>query len=313
MINKIRIGTRGSALALWQAQLVESELQKHYPGLELERIIIKTQGDRDQKSSLTRIGGQGLFTKTIEDALLGNKIDVAVHSLKDLPSTMSPGLLLAAVPQRGPVEDVLITGDGKKLTELPSGARVATGSIRRRCQLLKMRPDLQIEDLRGNIDTRLRKLHDQNLDGIIMALAAIRRLQISDARYQVFSTSEMIPAIGQGAIGIQIREADQELFEKLQALNHRPSYLATLAERSLLRTLDTGCQFPVGGFAQVNDDQLSLVGFVGSSDGSQLVKNQISGPAEQAEQLGVELAKQLLDQGAEQILIKFRNEYEIKK
>lgn len=313
MISKIRIGTRGSALALWQAQFIESELEKHYPDLKLERVIIKTQGDRDQKSSLTRIGGQGLFTKTIEEALLANKIDIAVHSLKDLPSTMSEGLMLAAVPQRGPVEDVLITSDGKKLDELPAGARIATGSIRRRCQLLKMRPDLQIEDLRGNIDTRLRKLHELNLDGIIMALAAIRRLQISDVKLQVFSTSEMIPAIGQGAIGVQIRQADQELFEKLQPLNHRPSFLAALAERSLLRTLDTGCQFPVGGFASLNGDHLSLIGFVGSSDGQQLVKDQISGPAEQAEQLGVELAKHLLKQGAEPILMKFRKDHETKK
>jgi len=312
-MNKIRIGTRGSVLALWQAQLIENELQKHYPNLKLERIIIKTKGDRDQKSSLTRIGGQGLFTKTIEEALLKNQIDLAVHSLKDLPSTMAEGLMLAVVPKRGPVEDVLVTPKGKKLNELPSGARIATGSIRRRCQLLQMRPDLQIEDLRGNIDTRLKKLHDLNLDGIIMALAAIRRLQISDIKFQVFDTCEMIPAIGQGAIGVQIRAEDQELFEKLQALNHRPSYLAALAERSLLRTLDTGCQFPVGGLAQVEDGQLTLSGFVGSSDGRQLVKDKVSGLAEQAEQLGVELAKKLLDRGAEQILKKFRSEHEIKK
>ncbi|MCD6375241.1 MAG: hydroxymethylbilane synthase [Caldisericaceae bacterium] len=312
-MNKIRIGTRGSALALWQAQLIENELQKHYPNLKLERIIIKTKGDRDQKSSLTRIGGQGLFTKTIEEALLKNQIDLAVHSLKDLPSTMAEGLMLAVVPKRGPVEDVLVTPKGKKMNELPSGARIATGSIRRRCQLLQMRPDLQIEDLRGNIDTRLKKLHHLNLDGIIMALAAIRRLQISDIKFQVFDTCEMIPAIGQGAIGVQIRAEDQELFEKLQALNHRPSYLAALAERSLLRTLDTGCQFPVGGLAQVEDGQLTLSGFVGSSDGRQLVKDKVSGLAEQAEQLGVELAKKLLDRGAEQILKKFRSEHEIKK
>ena len=279
----------------------------------MERVIIKTQGDRDQKSSLTRIGGQGLFTKTIEEALLQNQIDIAVHSLKDLPSAMSEGLMLAAIPQRGPVQDVLITRSGQKLNELPEGAKIATGSIRRRCQLLQIRPDLQMADLRGNIDTRLRKLHEQNLDGIIMALAAIRRLQITDIQYQIFDVDEMIPAIGQGAIGIQIRTQDENLKERLQKLNHLPTYFSVLAERSLLKTLDTGCQFPVGGLGQVTNGRLELVGFVGSTDGKHLIKTRVQGNMEQAEKLGVELANKLIEKGAEKILQNFRNEHALKK
>ncbi len=307
MLNTIRIGTRGSALALWQANFVENELRKHFPNLHLERIIIKTQGDRDQKTSLTRIGGQGVFTKTIEDALLKDEIDIAVHSLKDLPSTMSDGLELGAIPARGPVEDVLITPQGKTLSSLPPQARVATGSIRRRCQLLHLRPDLSLEDLRGNIDTRLRKLYDLKLDGIIMALAAIRRLEIQNLRYQVFSIQEMIPAIGQGAIGVQIRSDAQELKKLIRVLNHEPTYYSVLAERSLLKTLDTGCQFPVGGIGTVQNKTLTLNAFVGSEDGQHLIKAQVQGPMEQAEQLGVELAKELLQKGAENILNRFRS------
>ncbi|MHB2152946.1 hydroxymethylbilane synthase [Calditrichota bacterium GD2] len=313
MLKRVRIGTRGSALALWQADFVENELRRRYPELELQRIIIKTQGDRDQKSSLTRIGGQGVFTKTIEEALLQDKIDIAVHSLKDLPSAMAQGLELAAIPPRGPVEDVLITQGGLTLNQLPAGARVATGSIRRRCQLLQMRPDLRMEDLRGNIDTRLRKLHEQNLDGIIMALAAIKRLNIEGLHFQVFKNDEMIPAIGQGAIGIQIRSNDKPLKTMLEKLNHIPTYYGVVAERSLLKTLDTGCQFPVGGYGKVSDAQLTLLGFVGSEDGKILIKDQVSGPMEQAEELGVKLAEQLLKKGARQLLQKFRSENEIKE
>ncbi|RLD15961.1 hydroxymethylbilane synthase, partial [candidate division KSB1 bacterium] len=262
----IRIGTRGSALALWQTEFVENSLKRHFPELQIERIIIKTEGDRDQKTSLTQMGGQGVFTKTIEQALLDGRIDVAVHSLKDLPSTMPEELMLAAVPERGPVEDVLVTPQGKGLSELPAGATVATGSIRRRCQLLQMRPDLKLVDLRGNIHTRLRKLHEQNLDGIIMARAALLRLNIEDVHYRVFAPQEMIPAVGQGAIGIQIRANDERTAQWVSAINHEPTRQAVTAERTVLRVLDTGCQFPMGAFGQVKNGTLELVAFVGSMD-----------------------------------------------
>ncbi len=302
----IRIGTRGSALALWQTEFVENSLKRHFPELQIERIIIKTEGDRDQKTSLTQMGGQGVFTKTIEQALLDGRIDVAVHSLKDLPSTMPEELMLAAVPERGPVEDVLVTPQGKGLSELPVGATVATGSIRRRCQLLQMRPDLKLVDLRGNIHTRLRKLHEQNLDAIIMARAALLRLNIEDVHYRVFAPQEMIPAVGQGAIGIQIRANDERTAQWVSAINHEPTRQAVTAERTVLRVLDTGCQFPMGAFGQVKNGTLELVAFVGSMDGRQVLKAQESGPAESAEDIGQKLARKLLVAGAESILKEFR-------
>ena len=210
-MKTIRIGTRGSQLALWQANYVEEMLQKHNPGISLQRIIIKTEGDSDQKTSLSVIGGQGVFTKAIEEALLENQIDVAVHSLKDLPSKMAPGLMLGAVPERGPVEDVLVMSDGRSFMELPMGAKIATGSIRRKSQLLNKRADLEITDLRGNINTRLRKLKEEDIDAIIMARAALVRLELNEVRYYTFDVDEMIPAVGQGAVGIQLREDDDEV------------------------------------------------------------------------------------------------------
>ncbi len=304
---KIRIGTRGSALALWQTTYVEKALRERFPELVLERIIIKTEGDRDQKSSLTHIGGQGVFTKTIEEALLNESIDMAVHSLKDLPSTMPEALKLAAVPPRGYVEDVLVTPTGKTIQELPSGATIATGSIRRRCQLLKLRPDLKLADLRGNIHTRLRKMREQNLDGIIMARAALERLEIKDVTFQVFSPQEMIPGVGQGAIGIQIRTNDEQTAHILASINHLPSYQSVVAERTVLRVLDTGCQFPMGAYGYVENEQLELTAFVGSLDGQRIIKDRESGHAEKAEEIGERLAHKLLAAGAGNLLKEFRS------
>ncbi len=301
-MNRIRIGTRGSALALWQANHIAGLLQLQFPQLPVEQIIIKTEGDKDQKSSLTQIGGQGVFTKTIEDKLLSRQIDVAVHSLKDLPSTMAEGLMLAAVPQRGPVRDVLVTEDGRPVQDLKQGALVATGSIRRRSQLAALRPDLTIADLRGNIHTRLRKLTEHNLDGIIMAEAAIKRLELKDVRFYPFSVDEMIPGVGQGAIGVQIRENEPELLDIVQALNEPESMQAALAERAFLRRLDSGCQFPVGALAEVTEDQLTLRGFVGSFDGTVHIKETLAGAAADAALIGKTLAKMMIDRGAMDLL-----------
>jgi hydroxymethylbilane synthase len=250
-MQKIRIGTRGSRLALWQADYIEHLLRQSNNDIELERIIIKTEGDRDQSSSLTQIGGQGVFTKAIEEALLENRIDVAVHSLKDLPSAMPEGLFLAAVPERGPVEDVLVTKDGLSLNELGEGASVATGSIRRCSQLLHLRPDLDIQDLRGNIETRLNKLYQQNLDGIIMARAAIYRLELDHVKYYSFSTDEMVPGVGQGAVGVQTRADDLATNEVVRLISHQETFDAVTAERAFLNELDSGCQFPVGAYARI--------------------------------------------------------------
>ena len=307
MSMNLRIGTRGSALALWQAEYVESALKRIFPNLETERIIIKTEGDRDRKSSLTQIGGQGVFTKTIEQALLQERIDVAVHSLKDLPSTMSDGLTIAAVPPRAPVEDVLISRDGKTLDEMPQGAKIATGSIRRRCQLLALRPDLQMADLRGNIHTRLRKLREQNLDGIIMARAALERLGIRDVPYQIFAPEVMIPSVGQAAIGVQIRSDDLSVGRLVAALNDQATYQCVMAERTVLRELDTGCQFPMGAYGKITDGQMHLTAFVGSVDGKQIIRATEVGQPTRFKELGHRLAQKLLQAGAASLLKDFRD------
>lgn len=302
-MNNIRIGTRGSALALWQANFVQNTLEKYYPDIPVGQIVIKTEGDRDQSSSLSRIGGQGVFTKTIEDALLENRIDVAVHSLKDLPSAMTAGLELAAVPERGPVEDVLVSGDGRTLEDLQEGAAIATGSIRRQSQLLHLRPDLQIADLRGNIDTRLRKLREQNLDGIVMARAALVRLKKNDVKHYVFPPEQMIPGVSQGALGIQIRQGEDELHALLQKLNHEPSMNAAIAERAFLHTLDSGCQFPVGAWARPEEGNMLVIeGFVGSLDGRTVIREKRRGRVEDAQQTGHQLALDFLERGAGRIL-----------
>ncbi len=301
-MHKIRIGTRGSRLALWQAEYIAQLLLKTSPGIKLEQVIIKTEGDRDQSSSLTQIGGQGVFTKAIEDALLADKIDIAVHSLKDLPSSMTPGLILAAVPERGPLEDVLVTSGGINFNRLPQGARIATGSIRRKSQLLNMRPDLEIVDLRGNIETRLAKLETQNLDGIIMARAAIVRLGLSHVEYYIFSSKEMVPAVGQGAVGVQTRADDDFVNAAADKINHLMTFRAVDAERAFLNELDSGCQFPVGAYAEVKNNDLSIVGFVGSEDGREIYKKKIQGHFENSEQLGRKLARHFIDIGADKLL-----------
>lgn len=301
-MQKIRIGTRGSRLALWQAAYIENLLKQACEDIILERIIIKTEGDRDKQSSLTQIGGQGVFTKAIEEALMENQIDVAIHSLKDLPSAMTEGLYLAAVPERGPVEDVLVTEEGISLNELEENATIATGSIRRCSQLLNLRPDLNIKDLRGNIETRLNKLLEQNLDGIIMAHAALVRLELNHVRYYAFSVNDMVPGVGQGAVGVQTRIDDEATNKIVKLISHQETFDAVTAERAFLNELDSGCQFPVGAYARVEGDNLKMTGFVGSDDGEEVYREKIEGPVSDAEQLGRRLAQSFIKQGAQELL-----------
>lgn len=301
-MQKIRIGTRGSRLALWQAAYIENLLKQACEDIILERIIIKTEGDRDKQSSLTQIGGQGVFTKAIEEALMENQIDVAIHSLKDLPSAMTEGLYLAAVPERGPVEDVLVTEEGISLNELEENATIATGSIRRCSQLLNLRPDLNIKDLRGNIETRLNKLLEQNLDGIIMAHAALVRLELNHVRYYAFSVNDMVPGVGQGAVGVQTRIDDEATNKIVKLISHKETFDAVTAERAFLNELDSGCQFPVGAYARVEGDNLKMTGFVGSDDGEEVYREKIEGPVSDAEQLGRRLAQSFIKQGAQELL-----------
>ena len=303
-MQKIRIGTRGSRLALWQADYIEHLLRQKNKDIELECIIIKTEGDHDHRSSLMQIGGQGVFTKAIEEALIENRIDVAVHSLKDLPSTMTKELFLAAVPERGPIEDVLVTKDGLSLNELKEIATVATGSIRRRSQLLNLRPDLIVTDLRGNIETRLNKLYQKNLDGIIMARAALFRLELDQVKFYTFSTEEMVPGVGQGAVGVQTRTNDTPTNEAVKLISHQDTYDAITAERAFLNELDSGCQFPVGSYARVDEDILKIVGFVGSDDGQEIYRENMQGSVKDAEKLGRQLAHSLIKQGAKELLVR---------
>lgn len=282
-------------------------MRRHVPGIACELRIIKTQGDRDQSSSLTRIGGLGVFTKEIERALLDDEIDIAVHSLKDLPSAMSGGLALGAVPARGPVEDTLVTVRGIPLKDLPQGAAVGTGSIRRRSQLLHHRPDLRMKDLRGNIDTRLRKLERGEFDAIVMARAALVRLQMKDISYSVFDGEEIIPAVGQGAIGLQIRNGDTAAQKTIQPLNHLPTYRAVAAERAFLHVLDSGCQFPVGAHAKTTADGLEISGFVGSEDGRTIFRDSRAGSGGDAEGIGRQLAERLIEMGALRLLNEYRD------
>ncbi len=303
-MQKIRIGTRGSRLALWQTDYIEHLLRRTDKDIELERIIIKTEGDRDQHSSLTKIGGQGVFTKAIENALIENQIDVAVHSLKDLPSTMTEGLFLAAVPERGPVEDVLVTKGGIALNVLAKSSSVATGSIRRRSQLLNLRPDLIITDLRGNIETRLNKLYQQNLDGIIIARAALFRLELNQVKFYTFSTEEMVPGVGQGAIGMQTRANDIVTNHIVKLVSHQDTFNAVTAERAFLNELDSGCQFPVGAYACIDEDVLKITGFVGSENGQKIYRETLEGAVETAENLGRQLAQSFIKQGAQELLVR---------
>lgn len=303
-MNKIIIGSRGSLLALWQAEEVAKRLRQIIPGYDITIKKIKTEGDRDQNSSLTKIGGQGVFTKQIERSLIREEIDIAVHSLKDLPSEMPEELILAAVPERGQVCDVLISTKGYSLMDLPANALIGSGSIRRRALLHSLRPDLRLSDLRGNIHTRLEKLTSQNMDAIIMAGAAVERLGIKSCKYTLLERETFIPAVGQGAIGIQTRRDHSFLNEQLSRVNHTNTFLCVSAERAFLKSLDSGCQFPVGATAFVENNQMNILGFVSSINGKVLLNEKIKGDKSEAEQLGTLLAEQLIEKGALELLNK---------
>jgi hydroxymethylbilane synthase len=302
MIKRIRIGTRGSKLALRQANFIKRTIENNFHSILVSLDIIQTQGDKDQASSLTHIGGQGIFTKAIEQALIDGEIDMAVHSLKDLPSQMPDVLNLAAVPKRGPVNDVFIGLENSDFYKLPQGATIASGSIRRRAQILFIRPDIRFADLRGNIETRLSKLRQNRYDGIIMAEAAIIRLKLEYFHYYRFSLAEILPAVSQGAIGIQVRKQQKSLQPILDKINDLNTLLCISSERAFLHRLDSGCQFPVAANAEVQEDKLNLLALVASRDGSTIIKDSLSGAHVEAEQIGIKLAEKLIEQGALQIL-----------
>lgn len=303
------IGTRGSALALWQAEYVQSVLQKKFPHRPVQIRIIKTTGDKILNQALSKIGDKGLFTKEIETALLRGTIDVAVHSLKDLPTASPEGLVLSAITKREDVRDVLISRSARSLAGLPEGAVVATGSLRRRSQLLHLRPDLRIVDIRGNLNSRFAKYDASTWDGMILARAGVKRLGWSDRIAQVIPTTLILPAVGQGALAIQIREGDEETHRLTSVLNHGATQWAALAERALLRTLEGGCQIPIGAWARLEKGVLLLDAMVGSVDGTLRLdaRGETTDPAK-AEQLGIRVAKKLLTNGARDILTALRPE-----
>jgi hydroxymethylbilane synthase len=302
-IRPLIIGSRGSDLALWQANHIREMITKRYHGLSVEIQIIRTSGDRDQNSSLAVIGGKGAFTKEIEDALLRKEIDLAVHSLKDLPTQLVDGLTVAMVPEREDVRDVFISREpGKKLTDLPTNAWVATGSMRRKAQLLKQRADLQIADIRGNVPTRIQKLLDSDWDGLILASAGVTRLGLAANISEYISPEWILPAVGQGALGIETRADDTELIDLLSVFNDTDTLRSVTAERALLNEMGGGCQVPLGALGRVIGDQLTLTACVAQPEGLSIVRGEHSGPASNAEQIGRELAQTLLDNGAREIL-----------
>ncbi len=302
MASPLRIGTRASPLALWQANHIADRLRPLADPRPVELVHVQTEGDRDQSASLAHIGGRGVFTKEIQRALLDGRVDVAVHSLKDLPTQPVDGLTLAAVPPRGPTGDVLVALRPTRFDHLPPGAAVATGSLRRRAQILYRRSDLRLFDIRGNVDTRLRKLREEGYDALILAQAGLERLGLSGVITEVLDPSWMLPAVGQGALGLECRADDAATRSLLAALDHPGTREAVEAERSLLYHLGVGCQVPLGAAAAVDGGRLVLRGAVLAMDGTRRVAGEEAGPAVDAVAIGVRLAEQLRQQGADELL-----------
>lgn len=301
-MNPLRIGTRASPLALWQANHVAARLRAAHPDLALELVEIQTTGDQIRDLPLSQIGGDGLFTKAIQDALLDHRVDVAVHSLKDLPTTPAPDLVLAAVPQRGPTGDAFLATRVQRLADLPRGATMATSSIRRRAQLLFHRPDLNLVNIRGNVETRLRKLESSDLDGLVLAEAGLWRLNLQEKIREVLDPAWMLPAVGQGALGLECRVDDAATRKRLVPLDDPATHARIRAERSLLRNLGGGCQVPLGAITRLEQGRLWLRGAVIDPKGRKKIDGEMDGPPEEAEALGLRLAHSLLEQGAQELL-----------
>lgn len=302
MTDRIRIATRQSALALWQAEFVKAELIKHHPQLQVELVPMVTKGDKILDTPLAKIGGKGLFVKELEVAMLEDRADIAVHSMKDVPVEFPEGLMLNTICEREDPRDAFVSNRFAHISDLPQGAVVGTSSLRRQCQLRAARPDLTIIDLRGNVNTRLAKLDAGEYDAIILAAAGLIRLAMPERIKHFIDVEFSLPANGQGAVGIECRSDDTRVRALLQALEHTPTRMRVLAERAMNRRLQGGCQVPIGAYAEVQGEQLYLRGLVGSVDGKQIVRAELTGPVEQAEQLGELVAQLLLDQGAADLL-----------
>jgi hydroxymethylbilane synthase len=300
--GKVVIGTRGSALARWQAAYVARVLTAAHPGLEIEERILVTEGDRVQTGPVVDLGGKGVWVKEIEDALLAGTIDLAVHSLKDVPAELAPGLALVAIPERADPRDALVSRSGQGLAALPPGSRVGTSSLRRVCQVLAARPDLRVELLRGNVDTRLRKVAEGVVDAGILACAGLDRLGVAARITERLSLDQMLPAIGQGALAIEARADDARIRALTRVLSDSAAEVTVAAERGLLAGLGVGCRTPVGGHAVLREGRVVLRGLVGRPDASEMIRQEVSGPPSDASALGADLARRLLARGADRIL-----------
>lgn len=298
----IRIATRQSPLALWQAHFVKNELERHFPQLSVELVTMVTKGDVLLDTPLAKIGGKGLFVKELELALLENRADIAVHSMKDVPMNLPEGLSLSAICKREDPRDAFVSHHYNRLDDLPVGAVVGTSSLRRQCQLIAQYPHLQVKSLRGNVGTRLTKLDNGEYDAIILAAAGLIRLGMSDRIRSFIKVSQSLPAVGQGAVGIETRLADERILQYVQKLSDKTTSYCVLAERAMNARLQGGCQVPIGGFAQLVNNQLYLQALVGTLDGKQILRAEGYADVEDAETLGIQLAEELLAQGADKIL-----------
>ncbi len=298
--KSLRLGTRASALARWQADWVGASLEEL--GVEVLLVPVTTSGDRQQRESVAAIGGQGVFTKEIQQALLDDRIDLAVHSLKDLPTEPVDGLSLAAVPERAPPGDVLVGREHATLDELPEDAVVGTGSLRRRAQILHVRPDLRIRDVRGNVDTRLRKLDAGDYDAVVLAEAGLRRLGLAERITQVLFPAILLPAVGQGALGLETRTDDEATRSVVGQLDHGPTHAAVLAERAMLAALEGGCLAPIAAWGRVDGDSLELTGRVLHPNGTRKIEATLAGRLDDPSELGDRVARELADRGATELI-----------
>jgi hydroxymethylbilane synthase len=302
MKESIKIGTRASKLALWQAEWVKSALTEAYPNQPIELVTIKTKGDKILDVPLAKVGGKGLFVKEIEQALLDGWIDIAVHSMKDMPAKIPDGLCIGAIPVREDPADVLISKNGIYFSKLKQGSTIGTSSLRRGAQIRHRRPDIIIVPLRGNVETRLRKLQTENMEAVVLAAAGIKRLDLAHRITEYLNFDVLLPAVGQGALSIEIRQNDPYIQPMIKSLDHPHTRAIVMGERAFLNYLGGSCQVPIAGHGMITDNTFSLTGLVADLDGSRILKATLAGPADSTETIGISLAQQLIDQGADKIL-----------
>lgn len=301
-LKTVRIGTRGSQLALWQANWIKSQLEKLYPDISIDLETIKTSGDKILDVPLAKVGGKGLFVKEIEQALIDGQIDMAVHSMKDMPGDLPEALCIGVIPIRETPYDVLISRGNKRIKDLPEDARIGTSSLRRASQMLYLHPDFKIYPLRGNLDTRIKKLTSENLDAIILAGAGVKRLNLEHMISEYIDPEVILPAVGQGALCVEVRKNDPPIHELIAPLDHEASNRIVRSERAFLKRLEGGCQVPMAAFGRIEKNTLTLTGMVAETDGSIMYHDRVSGTISQAETIGRELAERLIEKGADQII-----------